>query len=83
MPDTTDADILQRIHELVDEEHHLEREHAGSPLPEQGKARLAELEVQLDQLWDLLRQRRARRHADEPSVEAALRDRSTVERYQQ
>jgi hypothetical protein len=44
---------------------------------------MRDLEVQLDQLWDLLRQRRARRHAGLDPDDAETRDPSTVEGYRQ
>jgi hypothetical protein len=79
-----DIDIIQRIDDLVDEEHALERAHGdGKALGKEEKARLHELEVQLDQLWDLLRQRRARRAAGLDPDAAETRDPSTVEGYRQ
>ncbi len=79
-----DQEIIQHIDRLVDEEHALERAHGeGKPLSAAEKARLATLEVQLDQLWDLLRQRRARRDAGLDPDDASERDPSTVERYRQ
>src|SRR5690349_11732008 len=79
-----DRDIITQIDELVDEEHALERAHGdGNSLSKEEKARLRDLEVQLDQLWDLLRQRRARRAAGLDPDEAETRDPSTVEGYRQ
>jgi hypothetical protein len=79
-----DADIIRQIDALVDEEHALERAHGdGKALSKTEKARLHELEVHLDQLWDLLRQRRARRAAGLDPADAATRDESTVEGYRQ
>lgn len=78
-----DAELLTRIQALVDEEHHLERDKVGTPPDERTQARLAELEVALDQCWDLLRQRRARRHAGEDPDAARPRPEGTVEGYQQ
>ncbi len=80
-----DRDIIEQIDRLVDEEHVLETRHAGdaSPLDDEEKERLHALEVHLDQLWDLLRQRRARRNAGLDPDEAAERDPSTVEGYRQ
>jgi hypothetical protein len=43
--------------------------------------RLAEIRIQLDQLWDLLRQRKAKRAAGEDPDTATLRDQGTVEDY--
>jgi hypothetical protein len=79
-----DRDIIKRIDDLVDEEHALERAHGdGDLLSNDQKARLRDLEVQLDQLWDLLRQRRARRAAGLDPDDAETRDSSTVEGYRQ
>ena len=76
-----DDDILGRIKTLVDEEHHLNK--PGEPPTDEQHARIRELEVQLDQCWDLLRQRRARRDAGDDPNQAKLRDADTVEHYQQ
>jgi len=78
-----DEQVLNRIHELVDEEHQLRNKHADSPLDDNSAGRLAELEVALDQCWDLLRQRRARRSAGLEPDEAEARPANTVEHYQQ
>jgi len=71
-----DGDILQRIQGLVDEEHSLR---SGRPDPD----RLRRLEEQLDQCWDLLRQRRAHREFDQDPEASAVRSADTVEHYQQ
>src|SRR5579864_6403543 len=68
-----DQELVERIDALVEEEHRLERDHAGEGLDDAGRARLQELEVQLDQCWDLLRQRRARRRAGQDPDEAEVR----------
>jgi hypothetical protein len=78
-----DDDVLARIHQLVDEEHHLRDRHDDSPLDPESASRLDELEVALDQCWDLLRQRRARRSAGLDPDEAVARPEQTVEHYQQ
>ncbi len=54
-----------------------------APLSDEEKARLKALEVHLDQLWDLLRQRRARRDAGLDPDGASERDPNVVERYRQ
>ncbi|ABM06816.1 DUF2630 family protein [Arthrobacter sp. Rue61a] len=76
-------DLLERIQSLVEEEHRL-RDAAGS---DDGggdsTARLAQLEAQLDQCWDLLRQRRAKRDAGENPDDASARPVSEVEGYRQ
>jgi hypothetical protein len=77
-----DREILQRIGQLVDEEHALyaraEQEHG---LKEDEVARRRGLEIMLDQCWDLLRQRRARREFGLDPDAAKLRDATTVEHY--
>jgi len=80
-----DQDLIARIHELVANEHELEQRAVteGPGLSGADQERLTRLEVQLDQCWDLLRQRRARRHAGVDPEGATLRPESTVERYLQ
>jgi hypothetical protein len=78
-----DAEITQRIGELADEEHRLERSHADEGLNADQLARLRDIEVSLDQCWDLLRQRRARRHSGQDPDDAVPRSADVVERYQQ
>jgi len=78
-----DRQVLDRIGALVEEEHSLERQATGDGLDEAQQARLHEVEVQLDQCWDLLRQRRARRNAGQDPDEAAVRPEGTVEGYLQ
>jgi len=78
-----DEEIVQRITALADEEHALERSHAGKGLDEGEQRRLRDLEVALDQCWDLLRQRRARRTAGQDPDDATVRSEDTVEGYRQ
>ncbi|HEU5367566.1 MAG TPA: DUF2630 family protein [Ktedonobacterales bacterium] len=79
-----DSEVLQRITELVNEEHELmQRSEEDGGLDEAEHARMKELEVGLDQCWDLLRQRRARRSAGLNPDSAAVRDPNIVEHYQQ
>ncbi len=53
------------------------------PLSDEQLARLRAVEVQLDQCYDLLRQRRARRAAGLDPNDAAVRDEGVVENYLQ
>ena len=78
-----DQEILQRIGGLVDEEHALQQRSAQGHLTKQEHTRLQTIEVALDQCWDLLRQRRARREFGQDPNAAEVRDAETVERYQQ
>jgi hypothetical protein len=78
-----DAEIVEQIDKLVGEEHRLERDHGERDLSEDERSRLGSIEVQLDQCWDLLRQRRARRHVGKDPSEAQVRSSDVVEHYQQ
>lgn len=78
-----DQELVRRIGELAAEEHALERAHVGQGLSEYEAARLQELEVSLDQCWDLLRQRRARRRAGSDPDRAVVRPEEVVEEYEQ
>jgi hypothetical protein len=73
--------ILQRINELAHEEHQLFEQESHGQVTEADRQRLRELQVTLDQAWDLLRQRRARRAAGLDPEQAKLRDEKTVEGY--
>ena len=75
----SDKSILQHITALVDEEHKLRS--AAAP-PHQNDARLKQVEEELDQCWDLLRQRRARREFGQNPDDATPRDKGTVENYE-
>jgi hypothetical protein len=74
-----DKTILAHIDDLVDEEHELLGRSAQ--LDAEARDRLQHLEEQLDQSWDLLRQRRARRVAGEDPGLAEVRPVDEVERY--
>ena len=78
-----EIEIVRRISELVEDEHALEREHAGTTPSDEEVARLRAIEVALDQCWDLLRQRRARRDAGQDPDGAQVRPPDVVEGYQQ
>jgi hypothetical protein len=79
---TDDKTLLHRIDELVAEEHELRTKHAaGSVTDEDEKTRLRALEVELDQCWDLLRQRRAKREFGDDPESAAARSADVVEGY--
>ena len=78
-----DTDIVHRINELAEEEHGLERAHEGQELSSQEVERLRQIEVALDQCWDLLRQRRARRNAGQDPDEVEVRPENIVEGYRQ
>ncbi len=75
----SDKTILEHITELVDEENRLRSSPAD---PDQNARRLRDVAEQLDQCWDLLRQRRALREFGRDPDDAAVRDAGTVEGYE-
>jgi len=72
-------DLHRQISELIAAEHHL-REGA---MDDEGRLQLAELGTRLDQIWDVLRQRDARRHVGEDPSQAQQRPASEVDSYLQ
>jgi hypothetical protein len=72
-----DAALIAQINELMSEEQTLQES------PDHDAARLKKLEVTLDQCWDLLRQRRARREFGLDPDDASARGPDTVENYKQ
>ena len=77
---TTDQTVLQRINELVGEEHQMLAREVKS---EEDQRRLRALQVELDQCWDLLRQRRALRTVGQDADKAQVRPPEIVEEYEQ
>ncbi|MFF9488223.1 DUF2630 family protein [Streptomyces sp. NPDC014676] len=73
-------EILHRITEMAEEERRL-RDSRGSGGPDE-RSRLGELERELDQCWDLLRQRRAKSEFGQDPEEAHTRPQSMVEGYE-
>lgn len=78
-----DDDLHQRINELVDEEHRLERAHAGRRITDDERSRLDAVGVELDRTWDLLRRREARRRAGQDPDAEQERSPNVVEGYLQ
>jgi hypothetical protein len=83
----SDESIASRIESLVAEEEGLRKreqdDRDSEDALEADRERLQEVEVELDQCWDLLRQRRALRGAGSDPDQAEVRDADTVERYRQ
>lgn len=80
----SDGQIEAQIEKLEDEREQLrERESGPDPTREQDAARLEQIRLDLDQLWDLLRQRRALRDAGQDPDGASERSAEVVERYWQ
>jgi hypothetical protein len=80
-PGMNDQDILERIHRLVEEEDDLRSR--GDGVDDRERARLDALERDLDQCWDLLRRRRAKRDTGQEPDAVQPRPEETVERYLQ
>jgi hypothetical protein len=79
-----DKEIMAHIDELIETEHQLRRQLAAGELSSQEERdRLRSAEEALDQCWDLLRQRRARREFGENPDDAIVRPAREVEGYQQ
>jgi hypothetical protein len=79
---TDDKPLFSRIDELVAEERELRSRHAAGKIADDDeRSRLRALEVELDQCWDLLRQRRAKREFGENPDDAKARSTDTVEGY--
>ena len=79
-----DKEILHRINGLIDEEHQLRtRVQTGQLDSEEENGRLRDLEIALDQCWDLLRQRRAAREFGTDPNAAQSRPVGEVEGYLQ
>ena len=79
---TQDTDALSRINELVAEEKALREQLQHGEISESEEhKRLRHLEIQLDQCWDLLRQRRALRETGGDPREAEVRPAGEVEGY--
>jgi vacuolar-type H+-ATPase subunit B/Vma2 len=76
-----DQQIIERINDLAHEEHQLFLREAEGEVTQEERQRMRAIEVTLDQAWDLLHQRRARRNAGLDPETAAIRDPETVEGY--
>ena len=71
------------MNDLTEEEQTLEETHESEKLSPEKLARLKAIEVELDQLWDLLRRRRARRSVGLNPDEETVRPADVVEHYEQ
>ena len=76
--DSGDQPVLGHIKRLVEEEHKLYNQ---GKLEEGDRSRLESIQTELNQCWDLLRQRRARREFGQDPTEAQVRPAQVVERY--
>ena len=77
---TKDQSVLSHIQQLMSEEQRL---HEQGGLADADREQLTKINVELDQCWDLLRQRRALRDAGRSPDQAEVRPANVVERYLQ
>jgi len=77
---SSDESVLHRIQSLVHEEQKL---YGHASLSDSDQTRLDRIKVELDQAWDLLRQRRAKREFGQDPDDAKVRPANVVERYEQ
>jgi hypothetical protein len=75
-----DQSVLKHIQQLAAEEHRL---FAHEALTDADRARLAKINIELDQCWDLLRQRQALHDAGRNPKEAHVQPPEIVEKYEQ
>ncbi len=75
-----DDSVLSKIRQLVHEEQSI---YGKSDVSDHDQVRLQNLQVELDQCWDLLRQRRAKREFGQNPDDAHVRPASVVEKYEQ
>ena len=80
---TTDQPVLAHIQQLVEEEHRLFEQGERGRVEAINLQRLAQVQVELDQCWDLLRQRRALREVGQDPDMAQVRPAQIVENYEQ
>jgi hypothetical protein len=76
-------DVHAHIEELVAEEHKLWDLEASGKSSDEDRRRLAEIKVELDRYWDLLRRRRAAGTVGADPEHVELRSESIVEGYEQ
>ena len=78
-----DQDVVEWIRKLENEEHELFEKEAHEGASEAKRERRRQIEELLDQCWDLLRQRRAKRKAGLDPDSASVREVDMVEHYEQ
>ena len=79
-----DGPIIERINQLAHEEEQLwQRASDGGGLTTDDQQRLKVVSIELDQCYDLLRQRQARREFGQDPDQAEARPAEIVENYRQ
>ena len=80
---STDQPVLERIQQLVNDEHRLYEQGERGMAGETDRQLLTNIQVELDRCWDLLRRRRALRGAGQDPDQAEVRSAQVVENYEQ
>jgi hypothetical protein len=75
-----DNSVLLHITKLTEKEEHL---YGKENLTDEDVKELHKVKLELDQYWDLLRQRRALRDAGENPRQAEMRSSDTIENYEE
>jgi hypothetical protein len=76
-----DKKVADHIDKLAREEHELFEREAKGVASDADREKLKRIQDTLDQCWDLLRQRRAKREFGQNPEDAQLRDQKTVKGY--
>ena len=76
-----DRAVFDRINQLAGEEHEIWNKESRREATDADRERLRRIELTLDQCWDLLHQRQARRAAGLNPKDAKVRDEKTVKGY--
>jgi hypothetical protein len=76
-----DKKVIETIDKLAREEHELFERESHGKTTDTDQERLRQLQAMLDQCWDLLRQRRAKREFGLDPSEAEARDMKTIKGY--
>jgi len=76
-----DHSVFDRINQLARTEHEIWDKESRGEATAADREQLRRIQVTLDQCWDLLHQRQARRAAGLNPDEAKVRDEKTVEGY--
>ena len=78
-----DDEIHTHIEALVAEEHRLWQHESSGNGSDDDRRRLAEIKVELDRYWDLLRRRRSAADSGSDPESVEMRSEGTVEGYLQ
>lgn len=78
MEKSSNKSVMDHIKELTEREEHL---HGKENISDDDVKELHKIKSELDQYWDLLRQRRALQDAGEDPERAKMRSKDTIDKY--